>query len=182
MKKNLILIALIFSLTLSACSSYNWDRSDPNMPQELKTKYQTSIDKYSEIIKTDPANIDAQFEVGFGYERLGDYENAVKYYEKVLELDNVNFPAINNLAAIYEEIGDYKTASTYIERLMKAYPDNQEALSDAIRILLKANNPEGATVILEEFARQAKGSATPETIQFIGDLYGTIYNYKNKTK
>lgn len=177
--KILFLTLLTFLILLTTGCSNKWDRRDPNMPDELVKKNQELLQTSLEILDKDTSNIDAQFEVGFRYQALGDYEEAVKAYKKVLEMDPVHMVALNNMAAIYEEVEEYELAAESIKKLYETNQKNIEVLSDAVRILLKADDPDTAQLVLENFLGKTDNNTT-ELQTIISTLYESIYSYRQQ--
>lgn len=170
MKKTIILLTI--PLLLASCTN-KWDQSDPNMPEELRASHQETLQEHLEILKEDEKNTDSLLEVAFRYDQLGDFKKAEKYYKKILEIDAFHFPALNNLANIYEKVEEYDLAAEQIKTLYENYPTNIEVLRDAIRMLLKADEPEDAKSALDNYVAQVKNA--DETL--INDLNDQINTY-----
>lgn len=174
--KKLILIALTLSaVSLSACT--DWDRSNPEMPEGLKQQHEDRLNQSLEVLKTDPNDVSALFNIGFQYQELGDYKSAVEYYKKDLALEPNNTVTLNNIADIYEQVELYDQAATYIKQLYSLSPVDVEVIRDTVRILLKDENPGQAQEALENFARNA--DSTQEGVSLlISDLYQSIVDYR----
>lgn len=172
-----ILTAIV--LTLTACSSgHDWYMPSPNMPAEFKTYQEGLITKAESDLKKDSKDLDAQFQVGFSNQQIGEYGKAEKAYLKTLELNANHTPSLNNLADIYEQVEEYDLAAEYIKRLYTLDPMGVETLTDTIRILLKADMPQNAKEALENFARLSQATADEGMKKFISEQFELILNYK----
>lgn len=156
---------LFISLFLfTACFNNKWDKTDKEISPEQRAYEEKIISDQMTILKEDPNNADALFQLGFEYQFLGEYKKAVSYYEKVLEIDANHLPALNNLADIYEQVEDYDKAAEYIKRLYPLMPDNSEAIKDTVRILLLAGDDFHAEEALVNFAKLTKENGTTKLI------------------
>lgn len=183
--KNTFLSLLLSSLILSACSSslaHDWTKIDPNMPEQFKQQHEEKIAKSEDTLKTDAKNLDAQFQIAFSYQQIGEYGKAEDAYLKVLKLDPKDERALNNLADIYEQMEEYELAADSIKKLYVLNQSSFEVISDTIRILLKADMKLNAQEALDNFARKKMGEADPAIGAFISEQKDLIYNYKNKNE
>lgn len=180
MKKTLLILSL--SLLLSACGNNEWDRADPEMPEDLRELNETILNEQLGFLEEDPENLDALFEVAFRYQQLGDWRKAVEYYEKVLELAETDWASLNNLAYIYEEVGDYETAAEYIKTLYMADPGSIEVIKDTVRILLEAGDAFSAEEALQNFEKLSidPASPNPDMQALIDKLYNDIRTWKEE--
>jgi tetratricopeptide (TPR) repeat protein len=177
MKKIIPLLALLLLLT-SCANKWTVDRS--NMPDELRTQYEQSIQESEAALDANANDIEAFFNIAFAYEQLGDYRSAVDYYKKVLE-QNPNEPiTLNNLAAIYEDMEDYGQAAEYIKQLYVLQPDNIETIRDTVRILLEAGDPGHAEEALENFTLRGQEAAKTDSSlsSLASDLHQDIVDYQ----
>lgn len=179
--KKIISIALlvVFSLSMTGCTSEQWTGDISGMSEELLQKNKELLDEHLIIVEEDPENTESLFEVGFRYQQLGEYKNAEKYYKKVLAIAPFHYTALNNIANIYEEVGEYQLAADNIKTLYEKNPDNTQVLSDTIRILLKNDEPENAQDALENFASLNTDDSEGMTL-YIGNLFQSIFDYKQK--
>ncbi|MEK7672739.1 MAG: tetratricopeptide repeat protein [Patescibacteria group bacterium] len=182
MNKNLLLMLSASLLIFVACSD-KWKQELPaNTPDAFIEKQETSISDNLAILEEDSKNIVATFEIAFGYQQLGEFKKAITYYEKVLEFDPVHYPALNNLADIYEQVEEYALSAKYIKKLYENNEKDSLVLEDAIRILLKNDEPTLAQSALENYARKTKDTATPADLQIISDLFESIQLYKQQNE
>jgi tetratricopeptide (TPR) repeat protein len=147
--KRVLYLTLLSLMVLTACGTSNY--ANPDMPEELKTFHEEQLSEHLDILKDDSENVNSIFEVAYRYDQLGDYDAAIKYYEKVLDIDAVHRPAINNLANIYETMEDYEMAIEYIKELYVLEPLSIEVTKDTVRLLLLADDPENAYLVVTNF-------------------------------
>lgn len=168
--------ALLILFTFTACGTGKWKQVDPNMPEELVEYHQDILEQELEILKTDPENMDALFEVAFRYQQLGEWSEAIKYYERVLEISENDWATLNNLAYMYETLEDYEMASDYIRRLYVADPSNIEVVKDTVRILLKAGNTLNAREAVDNFSSLTISTDQPsqDMVDLLDSLYADI--------
>lgn len=171
--------ALLLTMAVfTACSGKNWYMPSPNMPAEFKAHQEELIAKAEADLEKDPEDLDAQFQIGFSNQQIGEYSKAEKAYLKVLEMNEFHIPSLNNLADIYEQVGEFKLSAEYIKRLYSIDQTGVETLSDTIRILLKADMPQNAKEALENFARKVQPTADDAMRKFISEQFELILNYK----
>ena len=80
MKKTLIL-TLVFTLFLSACSSKWNELPNPGITDEQIVYYENIIEEGEAKLK-DSDSISTSTDVAFAYEQLGELKKAIKYYEQ----------------------------------------------------------------------------------------------------
>lgn len=174
----LLLSALLLTLTLSACSDSKWQGDISNLDEGWINHQYEIIDEFEQKLEENPEDEGALFEIAFRYQELEDYKTAIKYYEKTLEVNPDNLTAYNNLADIYETVEEYDLAA---ENIMMYYQNNQSSsgtVKDAVRILLKADDPENANIALNTYAEQTREDTSSENTQLLSDLKSQIYDYE----
>lgn len=177
--KKITSLLILSILLFTACGNGKWDKTDKDITPEQKAHEEKIISDQMALLKNDPNNTDALFQIAFEYQFLGDYKKAVDYYEKVFEIDAKHVPALNNLADIYEQVEEYDKAAQYIKLLYPLMPDNSEAIKDTVRILLLAGDDFHAEEALVNFAKLTKGNGTNESAtKLISSLKQQIEDYK----
>lgn len=164
-------------LTFSACNSIP-DTEYPDMPEAYRTLNQETLDKNLEILKDEPENTKALFEVAYRNEQLGYNSKAIKYYKELLDIDPTNFTGLNNLSLLYEELGMYQEAAVYVKRLYENNQADTRTIEHTVRILLAANDPLNAQHALENFT-VLKNDDSVEMTTFISNLYEQIQAHNN---
>lgn len=178
MKPSLLLAGLLLTVTLTACSDSKWQGDVSNLDEGWIDHQYEVIDEFEQKLEENPEDSEALFEIAYRYQQLEDYKAAIKYYKKTLKVDPDNLTVYNNLASIYETVEEYDLAA---ESIMVYYQNNQasvEAVKDAIRILLKADDPENANIALETYATQVKDEVSSENTQLLSELKTQIYDYE----
>ena len=173
-----LFILFLLILTLSACSNEKWQGDISNLDQSWIDHQYEIIDEFEQKLEENPEDDEALFEIAFRYQQLEEYKTAVKYYEKTLEVNPNNLTVYNNLANIYETVEEYDLAA---ENIMVYFQNNQsstEAVKDAVRILLKADDPGNANIALDAYAEQTREDTSSENIQLLSDLKSQIYDYE----
>ncbi len=177
--KKLIIITLA-AVLLSGCAD-SWQQDISYLPAEKVEEVHALLDEELVKFKADSSDVDAAFQVAYQYQVLGQYKNAEKYYLKTIEL-NPGFPTpYNNLAAIYEEVGEYEKAVQYITEYYNLNPPNlTEALSDAVRIFLKNNEPDRAQALLEHYMFKLTPEEKAANHSLISSTYDQIFTYRQQ--
>lgn len=182
MKKTTALLSILLCTSLFAACSSKWQH-EPDISEDMQVQYLEKIDEQMELLKEDPSNRDALFEVALRYHHLGDYKKAVTYYKKVLEQDENDWAALNNLADLYEDMEEYEKAAQYIKRLYAIDQESIEVIQDTVRILLEAGDALNARHALENFESLVMTGETPEPAltELIDSLYEDINAQEQKT-
>jgi Flp pilus assembly protein TadD len=55
--------------------------------------------EFQKATRLDPTDVDALYNVGFSYDKMGDFESAIRTYREVKKLDPTRFDARQNLGA-----------------------------------------------------------------------------------
>lgn len=151
------------------------------MPEEMKQQLEQTIEENTAKLSEDVGDIDAQFNLAFAYQELGDYRNAIDAYYAVLVM-NPNYATVhNNMATIYETMEDYDLAAESIKKCYELKQDNAEVIKDTVRILLKAGDPDNAQHALENYTKLAQEAGSiGESQAMISELYTSISNYRQE--
>jgi len=68
----------------------------------LSNKYKEAIKEFEKIIKLDPQNVDAYYNLGLCYESLNEFDLARQMYQRVLSIDP-----------------NYKLAKEHLDKILK---------------------------------------------------------------
>ncbi len=82
-------------------------------------KFKEAIVICNKILKKDPKNIHATFNLGFCYQRLKQHKKAIGYFNKTLKLDENHLIAMSNKAISLGELGELKDANLLYKSLLK---------------------------------------------------------------
>jgi Tfp pilus assembly protein PilF len=100
---------------------------------------------YEEVLRNDPENKLANFNLGVAAHSAGDMEKAETLYVKSLQTDPDFLPALFNLAILQENTGRNEESAETYRRLLEKYPDNGAAhLNYGFLLAQKLNNPDEA--------------------------------------
>lgn len=68
------------------------------------------IENFSQLIRTKPSEIEAYYQRGLSYQKLGDKTGAIEDYTEVLHLDSTHAKAYHNRGLLLGELGNKKQA------------------------------------------------------------------------
>lgn len=98
---------------------------------------------YEEVLRNDPNNKLANFNLGVAAHAAGDTAKAETLYVKSLQSDPDFLPALFNLAILQENTGRNEESAETYRRLLEKYPDNGPAhLNYGFLLVQKLNNPD----------------------------------------
>lgn len=81
---------------------------------------------FEQALSIKPDYVEANYNLGFSYEKRMLTDSAIKYFEKVLEYDNSHRLAYSHLHQQLLNKKDFRKAIEYSERAIKAFPENAE--------------------------------------------------------
>ncbi len=179
MKTKSVLVSLALStVILNACGNPKW-QGDISHLDEGWIQHQYDLIEENELkLEENPDDYEALAEIAFRYDALEDFKKAVKYYKKSLDANPDNLVVYNNLASIYEKVEEYDLAAENIMVYFQNSQSSGEAASDAVRILLKADDPENAQIALDTYASATTGDTSAEHLAFLSELKQEIEDYK----
>ena len=169
---------LIAALLLNACSSGKWQGDISNLDQGWIDQQYKLIEEFQQKLDESPDDYEALFEIGFRYYQLEDYKKAVTYYKKAIEANPDYLVTYNNLATVYETVKEFDLAAENIMIYFQNNQDNSEAVKDAVRILLKDNDPENAQTALDAYADKTRDEDSSGKTELMSDLKQDIYDYE----
>lgn len=104
--------------------------------------YQKAAAELEEVVKKDPKNSQAYFQLGKSYEALKNEEKAVGAYKKAIELKPDFAEANYELGRIYFDKKDFETSLPFLQKAAKIKYTSAEylvALGDNYRFLNRCN-------------------------------------------
>ena len=147
--------------------------------RDVRKQVETTIQQYTNLIKSEPDNADLYLERGELYLEEKNYVNAKTDFQKVLELDDNYYRAKLRLASIFEEEGNLDAAIKNLEEAlnlfipkMKAYIDWEVLLRIGKLEISKGNYPAAERYLLD-----AEAMKKHEEIHL---SLGKIYQYQRK--
>ncbi|MEO6520078.1 MAG: tetratricopeptide repeat protein [Mucilaginibacter sp.] len=122
--KYFILLTLLFTINFSASAQSN-DLIKQGVDLHNKGKYTEAIDKFNEVLKTDPENPYANYEVAFSLYAAKRAKEATPYLDKAVRSDNksLSVAAYCLQASIYDEANDHKKAIEIYNTAIQINPD-----------------------------------------------------------
>jgi Tfp pilus assembly protein PilF len=119
----------------------------------LKARYAYFKDYYGKILLEDPADIDANLNLGILTAQNGEAGAAEKYFGEVLEKDLHNAAALNNLGNLALEQNKYDEARKYYFDAAKADPYDAEIWLNLARLSDKAGKKDDVKAFADRAAK-----------------------------
>ncbi|MDP8265003.1 MAG: tetratricopeptide repeat protein [Candidatus Aceula lacicola] len=139
--------------------------------QQEKSK--EAINIFEKILKIDPENKKAFFNLGVAYNQNGNSLKAIECYDKTLEIDDKNSKAYFNLGYVYENIGEDKKAIFYYQKAIELDDVYSDAYYNIGNIYIKNMDADKAI----EFYRKAV-DANPNHIDALVNLSTLLFYQK----
>lgn len=117
--------------------------------EKLLGNDQDAIILFSEVIRKQPNNDAAAYELGKLYTKTGNKEKALSYAKKSMELAPDNIWYATKYAEILAENNSYDEAAAIFEGLTEIYPEQPEFYFEQAYMLVKANKTTEAIKIYE---------------------------------
>ena len=131
---------------------------------------------YKNILKKEPHNISANYNLGLLFRRLKDFKNSIIHYEKAIKIKPNYVEAHNNLGSVYEILKDYKKAITQYEKAIEINPNFAQAYYNLGLIFKEQRNFE-KSIIHYEKAIKIKPNYV-EAHNNLGSVYEILKDYK----
>ncbi len=91
-----------------------------------KDSFETVVSMLTKVVHDDPDVIDAWFNLGNAYFKVGRFEDAIKYFSRALELKPDYDLAVINMANAYRKLGRDDAALAGYERYLSIDPKNAQ--------------------------------------------------------
>ncbi len=111
---------------------------------KMRGEYEKASEGFREVLKADPANHAAMFNISELAIEQRNFSEAIEYGKAALKLDPNNFWYYQNLSQAYQDKGDFENAILVQERLLKKFPDNSDASLQLARLYSRAQKYEQA--------------------------------------
>lgn len=138
-------------------------------------QYQSSVEKLTTALKTEPASVPVHYLLGLNYYRLGEYQKAVEEFQRVLQLSPDYELATFQLGLAYARTGDFDQTIKALKRALELDATNFSAAYNLGAAYLKKQMvPEAtaafrqSTVIAPEYA--AAHRALGEVLLYQGQV------------
>jgi tetratricopeptide (TPR) repeat protein len=122
MRKAIILLWIFFAPQWVISQSAQ-DYYKAAMIKLVSNRYQEAVNDFDRAIKANPKMIDAYFNRGIAYEKLGKTENAVRDYTKVIKLDAGMNEAYINRGLLYRKQKKFDAAIKDFDKAIDLRPD-----------------------------------------------------------
>ena len=129
--------------------------------------YERALSHFTEVIKRNPNNAEAYFQMGHCLGKLGRYRESIESYRQSLRIQPDDADTQNNLCVAYEKIGKCLEAITSCREAAKLKPDLAEPYNNMAWCFLSLGRYEEANV------------ASKEAIRLRPDLAAAHYNLGN---
>jgi len=129
-----------------------------------------------EILKNDPTNIDALYNLGMCFTELGQPEKAIPLLKRCVELKPDFDNAFVALGFAYERTNDIENAKKYFLEAIKIDPNNSYALRNLGGLFGKSSDLEKAIYYLEKSYRI--NPSDPMTVYGLGHMYKIMEEYE----
>jgi len=87
-------------------------------------------DYYYKVLKIDPNNLQAHYNLGLIFNKLEEYQKAINHYEKVIKINPKLAMTYNNLGVIFYELEKYHNAISYLEKGISIDPYYADAYNN----------------------------------------------------
>lgn len=114
------------------------------------------IGLYQRAVAADPGYMDAYYNLGDQYARVGRFPEAVESYKKALEIDPKFKDAHCGLGDVYVEVGDQRQAIFAYEQALRFNPDDKDLHVIIVKAYTKAIKKDPASG--EEAYREARSN------------------------
>jgi tetratricopeptide (TPR) repeat protein len=114
-------------LLLSTFIAHTTPSIETGMEYQKNEQFTEAINCYTTIVKNEPHNISAIFNLGCCYLALGDGEKALTAFDTVLRLNSQALPALYNKGFTHKTMGDINTAIEIYKQIIKANPEYEPA-------------------------------------------------------
>lgn len=148
--------------------------SAKNNPQASGKYFQSAIDDYKELLKTDSKSAETWLRLGVLQRQLGQLDEALTSFTKASEADPRNVNVLLNEGMLQEATGKKAEAAATYNRILGYDPENPLALNNvAFMDAEKGTNLDQAMTFAERAKKRAPNS--PD----ISDTLGYVYLRKN---
>lgn len=120
-----------------------------------KGRSQEAWDVLQQILRGNPAHVEALFKAGFMLHSTGKYQEAENYYRRAALADPTHIPSYRQILRIMESQNRGKEALEFGQSVVNRMPTNKEAHLEFIRQLMRFNHvhlvPDYADKVLQHF-------------------------------
>ena len=118
---------IIFLTLILPAICYTTPPIETGMEYQKNEQFTDAITCYEEIVRNDPDNISAMFNLGGCYLAIGNIEKALDSFNGVITISPDALPALYNKAFTYKTMGDLDTAIELYKEIIQTNPDYEPA-------------------------------------------------------
>ena len=119
-------------------------------------RYEEAHDVYTAVCDQDPADAQAQSDLGHAWSHVGDLEAAIHHLSIATSLAPDDFSARWRLASAYTSLGDAAGAEHELRVCAQIRPDDLDVLAQLARMLASSNPAEAHAVAEQVFGGKAR--------------------------
>ncbi len=157
----------------------------------MQKKYDEAIVEYSNYLKKEPLNFQAQINMGFCYEQKNDPERARQHYQNALKMNATSTNASEGLARVEKmlknrqaetlkmQIDDdvnferYAVAQTRLQQYLQLIPNDRWAVDKVQVVEAAIEKQKKTTISLDLTENIIKSDSTPKTASVLPDTADT---------
>ncbi len=145
---------LIGMWTTIGLQVWSQTRSPQSLSRDADAAYvrgdvRAAIRLYEELIKIQPASVEARTNLGVAMARVGRYNDAVAQYNEALKRAPGNPSILLNLALAWYKQAAFDKAAVNLERLRAKHPENRQSLYLLADCYLRLGRNEDAVALLQ---------------------------------
>lgn len=118
--------------------------------QQVLGNLEEAESQYLSLLKEDPDNHAAAFELARIYDEQKSEDQALEYAQKAAQLDPNNPWYQEFLAEIWQSSGDYVKAAAVYENLVGQFPENEDYYDSWAYYLVRSNQPKEAIKVYDQ--------------------------------
>lgn len=129
---------------------------------QIRGEYEKAEQGFREVLKSDPANHAAMFNISKLAIEQRNFSLAIEYGKSALKLDPENYWYYDNLRKAYQDKGDFENAIAIQEQALKKFPDKNEERLKLARLYSRAQQYDKAIDQLNTL--EERYGKTPESL------------------
>ncbi len=115
-----------------------------------KGNYKEALKGWENLLKKDPNNASANYNMAITYAKLGDKDSAGKYFEQAIKLNPNMAEAHDGYSRVLLEQGKTQEAMQHIDKSLQINPENPSAYMTRGVVYLQNNDPSNAITNLNK--------------------------------
>ena len=143
--------------------------------EKLLGSYEKAASLYSQVLKEDPRNDAAAYELSRVYDNLERYDEALDQVNTAIRIESNNPWYYIMKADLLEKLEDYSGAIEVYEHLSHTYPQENYYFFHLTDLLVKTNQPERALVVLDQLESHA--GLLPEIVDYKAEILNSLGRY-----